>query len=510
MNPRTTGILLLVAAALGAFVWLYELGGEEGRRDAEERAKRLFRGLEAEDVAWIELRTSDGADARLERADVGWRLVAPLEFPADPAAERMAEELVAVVHEAEIDAPQPAAEYGLDDASARVVRFGADGETHELRLGAQTPIGANVYARTSEPRPVYTVASFRTQAFEHALLDLRHARLNDFDTTAVRGVEASWPGGRVVLARDAAAAPPEADDAEGEGADAPAADAASWRLVSPLAVRADDEAVDRLLTSLAFLRADAFADAPTPEQAALFDPPDFAATLEREGAEPLHFALSRPDAEGHRWARGARETLYRVPAERIDDFPRRTVAYRWRQLADFAAPDAQQVDFFFQPAEGGDPVVITGERGDTGWTSRPETFAAGKLSSVVSDLARLEAHDVVAESMGPDELAALGLSPPATVITVLGERDEAGEGEGDDAARPVLAELHLGRVTPQGVVARRAGAPEVWRLGLDATTRIPVSLEAFRTRFRAEAPPAEAPSPEPASPDPLDPTEESP
>ena len=31
MNPRTTGILLLVTAALGAFVYFYEIGGEEQR-----------------------------------------------------------------------------------------------------------------------------------------------------------------------------------------------------------------------------------------------------------------------------------------------------------------------------------------------------------------------------------------------------------------------------------------------------------------------------------------------
>ena len=36
MNPKTTGILFLVAAALAAFVYLYEIRGEEGRRAAEE------------------------------------------------------------------------------------------------------------------------------------------------------------------------------------------------------------------------------------------------------------------------------------------------------------------------------------------------------------------------------------------------------------------------------------------------------------------------------------------
>ena len=48
MNPRNTGILLLVAAALGAFIYFYEIQGADSRREAEEREKRLFAGVEPE------------------------------------------------------------------------------------------------------------------------------------------------------------------------------------------------------------------------------------------------------------------------------------------------------------------------------------------------------------------------------------------------------------------------------------------------------------------------------
>jgi hypothetical protein len=41
MRPKTTGILLLLAAALGAFVYFYEIRGADARREAEEREKRL-------------------------------------------------------------------------------------------------------------------------------------------------------------------------------------------------------------------------------------------------------------------------------------------------------------------------------------------------------------------------------------------------------------------------------------------------------------------------------------
>ena len=75
MNPRTTWILAFVAAALGAFIWLYEIRGEADRSAAQAAAKRIFVGVEPDDVDWVELRTRDGVDARLERdASARWRL----------------------------------------------------------------------------------------------------------------------------------------------------------------------------------------------------------------------------------------------------------------------------------------------------------------------------------------------------------------------------------------------------------------------------------------------------
>ena len=117
MNPRTTGILFLVAAALGAFVWFYEIRGEAGRKDAEAAAKRLFPGVAAEAVDRIELTTSDGARARLERREGEWRIALPLATQADGfVADAIASALSQLGSESTFDEPQPLAVYGLDDA----------------------------------------------------------------------------------------------------------------------------------------------------------------------------------------------------------------------------------------------------------------------------------------------------------------------------------------------------------------------------------------------------------
>jgi hypothetical protein len=464
VNPRTTGILFLVALALGAFIYLYEIRGERERLEAEAAAKQLFPEVEEAQVQAIELTTKDGQRARLERDDGGWRLRQPLDFPADDITlNGMASSLAQLASEQVVEEPQPPDVYGLGEA-ARVVRFETPAGEHVLRIGNATPVGANTYVATERDAPVYAVPTYRTSSFERALDELREKRVLRFDRAAIARVEARWPDGGVTLQKDAE----------------------QWRVVAPIEDRADETTVESLLSDLAFLRAQGFLDEPPPEARAALEDPAFAVTLETaaapaaEGAEarpPLRFELVVGGGlvDGGRVARGASESLYRIEKERLDDFPRQLAAYRFKQLAHFVATDARRLELVFQPASGGEPVTIQGQQGEAGWSTAPEAMAAGTVSRLVAELSRLRAADILADAMGEAELAALGLRPPRVVARVLGEG-------GDEA--PVLAEIHLGQVDPErGIVARAAGDERVYRLDHALAEHVPVSLEAFRNRF---------------------------
>lgn len=488
MNPRTTGILLLVAAALFAFVYFYEIRGEDARRDAEDLGKRLFPEVEQGDIDAVSLTTRDGIEARLERREDAWTLVEPLEFPADGfAADGLASSLATLVSEATLEDPQPPAEYGLDEGRAQIVRFGVGEAQHELRLGKDTPVGSSAYAATGSGDAVYTVERFKAQSFDKALDDLRDKRILDFDQSSIRRVEASWPGGRVVLEREDAAA--DGDTAESEAS-------VAWRLRAPLDARADSDAIDDLLSDLSFLRADGFVDDPPPDAEVGLEPPAFQIVLSgpapKEGGEATRVALAVGGLheEDKRLVRAARPSLYIIPASRLDDLPREVVAYRFRQLARFSAADAQQVELFFQSGEG-DPVAVTATRGAAGWSSAPQPMDPEQISRLVSELSKLEASDILAESMGEKELGQLGLSPPNTIISVYGEAPTAEPAEGEEPAPATsLAEIHLGSLDPmQGIAARAVGDATVYRLDLAHAEHIPVNLDAFRSRFLVDAEP---------------------
>jgi hypothetical protein len=314
-------------------------------------------------------------------------------------------------------------------------------------------------------------------AYTRAFDDLREKRILDFDPDAVNRLELSWPEGRVVLERGDT----------------------GWALVEPVTGPADEQTVTGLLSRLAFLRAIGFVDLPPVDSESGLDRPAFAARLtgsvpgEEGGDFTAEIAIGgRPDGNT-RLVRGAQPSLYRIPADRLEDLPTDVLAYRFKQLAKFPPMDAQRLEILFH-SEAGESVSISAERGESGWTSRPEAFQAGKLAALVGALADLRARDIAADAMGEDERRAVELEPANAVYEVFGEA-----AEGADAA-PELASVRLGMLrSTDGILAQRGGDDTVYVLDYELAEHLPVSLEAFENRFRAraDAPPS-APEASPA------------
>lgn len=492
MNPRTTGILLLVALAFGAYIYVVEIQGDDSRAEAEAQEKRLFHDVAVEEIDWIELLTPDGG-VRLERQNADWRIVAPIDFPADSVgAEALATSLSELAREETLEGTGDAEEYGLAE-SARIVRFGVGEAHHSVRFGRDTPIGPNAYAQVEGDAAIVTVPRFRANSFDKTLATLRDRRILEFDTASVERLEVRWQGGAVTLEKQV----------QEEGA------AAEWRVTSPIAARADEETVRELVDTLSFLQATGFVDTPDAEALASFEAPNVAVTLYLSGedggeARTLEFALGAVHEGDQRLVQAGEAALYTIGAERAVDFPRKVVDYRFREVSRFAIGDARQVDLYFQ-SPSGDPVAISATRGDSGWSSTPEPTAPGKVARLVSELSNLKASDIVLEDAAEGRLGELGLAPPRVIVTVLGDPPD------DDAEGTPrrLAEVHLGEAEgSEWIMARAIGNPALYRLDYALAEYVPVSLDAFRNRFAAEDEP-DLGDPE-GEPDVLTPSEESP
>ena len=331
-----------------------------------------------------------------------------------------------------------------------------------LRLGKNTPVGGNRYALVGGQTRVYAVPAHAVNALTKTLDDLREKRILRFDAGSARRVSMRWPGGGVVLAR-------------GDP---------GWKLEQPIVGPADQMTVDDLLNDLSFLRATGFVDAPSPAQEALLATPELEALIELEPAQkdaaPRQLKLAIGGREGEKEGRLARSDapgLYRIPSERLLDFPREVASYRFRELAHFEPDQAERLEIAFTPQNGA-PLTITATRGESGWSSTPEAVEPAKLASMIEDLSRLRAKRILADSMGEAELREQGLAPPNVRFTVSGKSG-------------ALAEVDLGAVqASEGVVARSSGGAAVYLLDPNLADVLPVSLEALRGNFLVKAEPA--------------------
>ena len=460
MNPKTTAVLFAIAVALAAFVYFYEIKGEQARVEAKAAENRLFPDVEQAEITSISLRVSDAPEIQLERRDGRWRIVAPIDFAADTfAADGIASALTQLMSESVIEDTQPLDAYGFRTDGPEV-RFAVGDLEKTLRIGSATPVGSNSYALVGGDDRVYTVASYQFSPFKKEAEEFRDKRILDFDPAAVRRAAISWPGAEVVIERSV------------EG----------WQMLAPTQALADAEAVDSLLMSLSLLRASGFVDDPGSDEEAGFVPPQFAVEIElsREAGdsdpEIARVAVGGVDESGsQRFVRGAAESLYLISQESLDGFPRRVVEYRDRQLAEFAAEEARRIELGFHTA-GGETVAVSANLEDGGWVSSADPVQSDRLDALVDALSDLRAHDIIAEEFGPTELQAMGFEPARAVLQVYGD---------GDSAEP-LAEIQLGVAFGDGVTARVADRETIFLIATALADAIPADLDDYRARFVAQ------------------------
>ncbi|MEM6796844.1 MAG: DUF4340 domain-containing protein, partial [Acidobacteriota bacterium] len=249
MKPKTLLALVLITAALGAFVLLVE-------RDLPSTDERHALGkkvltLDAEEVTGVVLRFGEET-IRLEKdlrdaggeGDLGaaaWRLTEPLEARADSAqVVGLLDRLTGLEKARTLEAIDAEA-LGLAEPRASVVFETAKG-THSLKLGADLPLGGGVVVQGDAPETAYRVdgASDLWTELTRPPGDWRDRSLFDGRRSEIERIRLVRGDETLELARRG--------------------DAEVFWLESPIEDRADAEAISGLLTTLSGLQAQRFAD----------------------------------------------------------------------------------------------------------------------------------------------------------------------------------------------------------------------------------------------------------
>ncbi len=235
---RNLGIVAVLFAGLGAFVYFYEIEGGKRREEAAEEAKKLFQ-FEKEEVKSISLTRSDGSII-LEKENGSWKLVAPIEAKADEAAvDGLASELSSTLLERSLESsPVDWKDYGLENSNLKITVGLKDGRRLNLELGDKDFNQASVFGRVPHLAKVLVLPASLYTTVDKELLDFRDKSVLDFDREQVREV-------RIRARRKTYRLQKEGED---------------WSIREPIQARADRAEIRSLLSDLEFARVEEFVE----------------------------------------------------------------------------------------------------------------------------------------------------------------------------------------------------------------------------------------------------------
>lgn len=241
MRWQTTAVLAVILVALGAFFYVYEVRWGPEREKTEARKGRVFT-VESADVTAAEIRREKDV-VRATRDGEGWRLEQPVATRGDRGA---IEEMLTSVTTAKMDreiasAPASLADFGLDRPAAAVTLTLKDGKRLGLLIGAKNPTGVWVYAKEPDKAAVFVLPESVLRDTTKPVADYRDKSILTFDRNAVSGTQIVTREETLELALT-----------DGK-----------WRLVRPVGLPADGEAVGDFLDKLQAARVKEFvAEAP--------------------------------------------------------------------------------------------------------------------------------------------------------------------------------------------------------------------------------------------------------
>jgi hypothetical protein len=382
---RLTLVLLIVCAALGAYVWFFERG---------EVAHPTAWKLDAASIRRIEL-TSEGTTTVVERRGKSWRITRPVS--AGAARDRMKDLLDGVAKiemRRRIQEARQLKDYGLARPAASIKVVLANGESRELRLGDKTPDNSAVYAAQKGSATVFLadIALLNDAAGGAAVLRDRSAL--PFDRRTVERIVLRRPGAQVAL--------------EKRGK--------QWEMVAPVAAASDEAAVDGLLASLEGVEASRFAaeSAQDLSRYGLSSPRLVLEVASAGGRRARRLAVGAEAGAGEYYAKNSVEpAIMVVPKSAFDSINKSAADLRAKQIAAIAVEQVRRIAI-----ARGDQRFELEREGEKRWmltSPRRMEADAQTLEDLLWELSDMRAQAFIDH---PGPLAGYGLDPPQAAVTI--------------------------------------------------------------------------------------------
>ncbi len=402
---KSTLALLVVLVGLGAYIYF----GASKPDDSATALEKVFATVEAASIEELKVKSDAGEVTTVKKDGTAWRIVDPVSAPASDTeissitSALSSLEIARVVEENAADLK----DFGLDAPRIEVeFKSGGGKPSGRLFLGAKTPTGGNMYARKDDEKRVLLVAQYQESTFNKSTFDLRDKAIVKFERDTIDGVDVSLEGSALEFAK--------------AGTD--------WRMVKPLAARADFSAVDGLVSRVQTAQMKSFVGSnPTPADLKKYGLDKPAVTVNVHlGSARATLAVGGKADDNSVYARDASKSdIVTIENSLAEDLRKSADDYRRKDVFEFRAFNATRVEI----TRSGQTTVF--ERVKSEKPDQPDTWKRvspnpgdadrQKVESFLAGLADVRATSFVAST------AKTGLDTPA--MTVFAKFDEGKKDE---------------------------------------------------------------------------------
>jgi len=408
---RSTLILLLAAAALGAFVYFYEVKGGKSRDEKPDTTKPAF-NFKREDVSALTV-TRAGQTVQIENQDNKWVIKQPVNAPADETAvNAIVNDLTSARVERGIKASADEIKsYGLQEPAVTVEVKLKSGEQHKVRLGSKDFSGLSVYGQVDQGQEVALLPSSLLTSADKPLNDLRDRAVLGVSQFDLGGLSLTNENGRIALAKQES----------------------NWVLKSPVEAPADDSEVRSLLGDITSAKASEFVSEAADDLAKYgLDKPQITLTAQLQGGGERTLVIGSKADDKYYAKSSERPSVFKVESSLYDKLNVKPSGLRDKQIVKLNKDDLTRVQ-----VKNPNLTLVAEKDKDGKWVIKEPADKKDKEANSSKFLDPLETKATEVLDKAPGSVAAK-LSKPAVEVRLTGKDGKTttlrvSSAEGDDA-----------------------------------------------------------------------------
>lgn len=390
---RSTILLLVVLAGLGGYIYFVDANRDPFAADANPKA---FVELSADSIEEIQIRNDSDETSLTRLVGENWQLIEPNAADADAGVVgTVTGNLASLEVQRVVDEnPTDLAQYGLNPPRIDVAfRVKDQPDVQRLLVGDKTPTGGDLFAKRPDETRVFLISSFLDLIFNKTPFDLRDKAILKFERDTADGIEIAGGSTDIQFAKN--------------GTD--------WRIVTPVAARADYAAVEELMTRLSSTQ---MQEIVAPEAGDLsaygLDRPALTATVV-SGSSRATLLIGRADEDGRFAKDAARPEIFTVAESLFTDLAKDLPEYRLKDMFDARSWTADWVE-----TRRGDETLSFEKSSDGEQTWRNASGQTVDTAKVVDLLTKLS--NVRAQSFEAATHASLEM--PVVTVTIRFDSDK--------------------------------------------------------------------------------------